>query len=366
MALLRLICACGIAALLGVAATPETEWMSFLRQGQHLLRTGSPVAALPLFEKALAALPPELGDRAAAAVISSECGHALLGLGRFREAVIQYERARAILRESPERTDRLFAAVLGNLGNAERELGRYARAESLLNEAFRLAVQGSGADSDQAVAIEDYLSVFYLDTNRYPEAERILRRRLRSLEGSRDAPAEAFARTLHNLGQVLQSTRRRREAEALYRLALPYWRQTRNEEAAEAATISGLAACAFDRRRFSEARRLLSTALGRLEASGRADHPQAGKILHDLAEVYAAERHWKDSYECASRAVALFEASLGPDHVKLTAALCTQARALRALGRKEEAAVAESRARAAATLPPSGNGAIVRVEDLRR
>jgi tetratricopeptide (TPR) repeat protein len=132
--------------------------------------------------------------------------------GNFEQAEETCQLALAYEPEGPAR-----AMILGNLASAERALGRNAAAEDLANRAIALLEKTEGTATVLLVPGLNTLSAVYIDTQRYDEAEAVLKQAIRL--GSHDAGAH-YATSLHNLGAVYHLRGKLDRAAELYDRAL--------------------------------------------------------------------------------------------------------------------------------------------------
>lgn len=157
--------------------------------GLALNRSGDPVQALLMVERAVAVAPGHPGYRASQ-------GNLLLGARRFAEAEAAFRAGLATVATDPECRHGLAIAL--------RELGRIGEAEQLLRALC--------ADQPGFLPALDNLAALLLETGRATEAEALARRALAL------APDDAAAH--NNLGSALYQQRRAAEAEAPLRQAL--------------------------------------------------------------------------------------------------------------------------------------------------
>ena len=112
------------------------------------------------------------------------------------------------------------AALMDAIGEVERGLGRYDRAEPLLERGLALRSATFGPASPEAAESLEHLGRLKQDRSAYAEAEELLRRALeikRSRLGDRRLET---AKTLNQLGELLVAKGRPTEAEKLHREAL--------------------------------------------------------------------------------------------------------------------------------------------------
>ncbi len=109
-------------------------------------------------------------------------------------------------------------------------------------------------------------------------------------------------------------------------------------ELSAAAHLSNAAGLyAWRRAHYKEAGPLLSRALAILEKTLDPDHPDVGQTLNDLAVLYCDQGHYEEAEPLLKRALAIREKTLGPDHPEIGQTLNNLAILYVDQGRYEEA-----------------------------
>ena len=103
------------------------------------------------------------------------------------------------------------------------------------------------------------------------------------------------------------------------------------------------AKAAFDRGQYAEAEKQLLTALDEAEKFGEQD-PRLAISLNALGMVYDSQGGYAEAEPLYSRALAIAEKALGPEHPTVATALENYAVLLRKTNRKAEVAKMEARA----------------------
>ena len=164
------------------------------------------------------------------------------------------------------------------------------------------------------------------------------------------------AAALHDLGAVLASQGRHAEAESALRRAVGFGEELTASGALPGPTfgawLGNLATVLVTAGRLGDAEKMLRRALDLLESEA-ARGPAYGALLKDLSDVVAARGADEEAEILAGRAVAAFEAALGPTHPMLALALASHADRLRALG---QSLVAEGALRRALELHSAHHG----------
>ena len=101
--------------------------------------------------------------------------------------------------------------------------------------------------------------------------------------------------------------------------------------------LNNLAQLLQDTNRLSDAEPLMRRALAIDEASFGPDHPNVARDLNNLAQLLQATNRLSDAEPLMRRALAIDEASFGPDHPKVAIRLNNLAQLLKATNRLSDA-----------------------------
>ena len=115
-----------------------------------------------------------------------------------------------------------LGALLVNVGRYERQRGRLAEAQAMLEEALQIMEKTLGTDHVRTVAARSALGELYTVQRRYESAEAAYRRVLAALERIMRQTSDR-AGTLASLAVICRARGRFTEAERFYRRALPIW-----------------------------------------------------------------------------------------------------------------------------------------------
>ena len=308
------------------AKSPEGTWGDVREAIENLMLAGEIARAWPLVETYVAALSAKgLADDALALLGRCE-ERGLSGDLLARSLLLRHDLRAAkgdAVDELAADVGRALAAAesdvtkglaVHRLGRLATEQGNLGAAANLLEQAqaYAKAAFGEG-HAEHAAALQDLGAVLASD-GRFEEAEAALRRAVEHGEeltaaGSLTGPT--FGTWLGNLATVLTTRGLLPEAEAMLLRAL--------ELVQEDATRG----------------------------------PAYGALLKDLADVVAARGADEEAEILAGKAVAAFEAALGPTHPMLAMALASHADRLRALG---QSIVAEGVLRRALSLYSEHHG----------
>jgi tetratricopeptide (TPR) repeat protein len=335
--------------------------------------------AVPLYERALKVrqADPETPAlefpklRAKMALLAQDMGDLVNAEKTIREALSMLERRGAI--ESGEGANVLtdFAGILESEAKADA-------AEEPLQRALAIRERLLGPQNPAIAVALSKLGQAYRLENRLAKAEQAYRQAL-AIERTQ-APSPDLSETLNNLGNVLASQRRWKEAEALLREAIATWEKLLGpEHPSVAAGLGNLAALLQSRNRYDEAERLIERArqidekslppghprigldlnsaatlafrrkqyakaedlclasVAILEKALSAAHPQTGLVLANLAEIYRMQKRWAESAQMYKRAVDILVKAWGPDDERLLVSLEHYASVLRMRGEYAEA-----------------------------
>lgn len=287
------------------ARKPEGTWGDVREAIDNLLLAGEIARAWPLVESYVAALSAK-GLGADAIALLDRCEErGLTGDVLARSILLRHdlraatgasiddlasEVGRAL---SVAETDATRGLAVHRLGRLATEQGNVGAAAGLLAQAEGYAASAFGEGHvEHAAALQDLGAVLASD-GRHAEAEEALRRAVdfgEALHAGGALPGPTFGTWLGNLATVLVARGHLPEAEAMLRRALD------------------------------------------LLESEAARGPAYGALLKDLADVVAARGAHEEAEVLAGKAVASFEAALGPAHPMLALALAAHADKLRVLG----------------------------------
>jgi tetratricopeptide (TPR) repeat protein len=173
-----------------------------------------------------------LGDRAAEGEALNNLGGALIGLGRYDEALTRYQDAAAVFGQA--RNPRAEAESSANLAVALTGVGRYDEALTTYQDA--LAILRMTGDQQVAGAALNNLGTALGALQRYDEARAAYQDAVAIFRDTGDRHGLAMA--LGNLGNVLRSLERPADAISNYQEAVGIFRETGDWPREEAALES--------------------------------------------------------------------------------------------------------------------------------
>ena len=240
-------------------------------------------------------------------------GNVLRELARWKECEEQQRHAFAeatVLADS-----NLVAAASNNLALLLHDTNRFAEAEPLLRGALAIHEAAVGDQHFSVATVLNNLALLLHDTNRIVEAEPLARRALAIDEAAYGERHPAVATNLNNLAMLLKATNRLAEAEPLVRRALAIDEAAYGERHPKVAVdLNNLALLLQDTDRLAEAEPLVRRALAIDEAALGEQHPTVAIRLNNLALLLKATNRLEEAEPLLRRALVIDEAALGEQH----------------------------------------------------
>jgi eukaryotic-like serine/threonine-protein kinase len=256
----------------------------------------------------------------------AEVGRALVNLAAVHRRLGRYDDAERLLREAIEQREQTFgpesplaALTRARLGGLLAEhLARYAEAGELFQEALEVQTSVLGIDHPARGEALEGLGLVAERTGDPVRAEAYFREAIRTLESGlgMDHPntvgsREVFAGFLGRSGRL-------DEAEQIFRETVVRRRQTLgSEHPTLAGSLAGFGRILLSLGRHDEAEEAFAEALGIREAVFGGEHALVGLTLVDLAEVYEARGERGERERLLRRALEILEAFHPPDHPEL-------------------------------------------------
>jgi len=200
------------------------------------------------------------------------------------------------------------ATKLNNQALALTEQGRFLDAENL----YRSALAVKSCDDLNRATIATNLAWLYERLDRYPEAEKSLRRALQWRQKSLPPTSIDIAYSLNNLADVYRIEGRDWEARNLMEAAVRILREFHPDAEGVSAIVSNLAVVLSKLQEYDRAQDLLQAALSDSERVHGAMSRDVGIAANNLAQVLRAKKHPEDAAALYARAVHIFE-MLGPE-----------------------------------------------------
>jgi tetratricopeptide (TPR) repeat protein len=242
---------------------------------------------------------------------------------------------------NPPNSDLLPHVVLWSyeLARLYQHSNRFEEAEQLLRQVVEWQAASHGEDGPQTAVALGNLAVLLQHSGALAEAETLMVRALAIDEASFDSNHLRVARSLNNLAQLLIDTNRFAEAEPLMRraLAITEAHYYSNDNPTIAIVLHNLGQLLKATKRMSEAEPLMRRALAIEEASYGSSHPNVARALNNLAMLLQATHRLTEAEPLMRRALAIEEASYGSSHPNVARALNNLAMLLQAANRLPEA-----------------------------
>jgi eukaryotic-like serine/threonine-protein kinase len=274
-----------------------------------------------------------------------------LGLLQFREGA--YEDARrgdelalAIRTRVLGREHPAVALSHNNLGSDLWVLGRHDQAEQHLREAIAILEAVLGPEHPRLAASLDNLGALLAERGELDAARPLIERALEIRERALGPEHPAIADTLINLGNLYHALGQLDRAEALFERAQVIAERGGVDNPTLATCLSNLAGVQLARGQYAAAEQNYARAVVIYEAVLGPDHVKVGMSLANLGEVLRLRGELERAIEHDTRALAIVERALGPEHPQTAYPLEGLGRALLAAG--EPARAIEPLARALA------------------
>ena len=216
------------------------------------------------------------------------------------------------------------------------ELARWDESEEQLRPA--LAEAAALSDSKLVASASNNLAMLLQATNRFEEAEPMMRQALAINEAAFVNQHPKVATNLNNLALLLKGTNRIDEAEPLMRQALAIDEAAFGNQHPEVATdLNNLALLLKDTNRIDEAEPLMRKALAIDEAAFGNQHPNVARNLNNLALLLKDTNRIDEAEPLMRKALAIDEAAFGNQHPNVATDLNNLALLLKDTNRIDEA-----------------------------
>ena len=260
----------------------------------------------------------------------------LMDLARWKECEEQQRRA---LDEATELADaKLVAATSNDLAQLLQRTNRFGEAEPLMRRALEIDAATFGARHPIVARDSNVLATLLLDTNRIEEAEPLLRRALEIDMAAFGEHHPSVAADLSNLATLLLDTNRNEEAEPLMRRALEIDVAAFGEHHSSVATDYGNLATLLQRtNRLEEAEPPMRRALEIDVAAFGEQHPVVARDLNNLATLLLDTNRIEEAEPLMWQALEIGVAAFGEHHPTVAIELNNLASLLQDTNRFEEA-----------------------------
>ena len=257
-------------------------------------------------------------------------------LARWDES--ENQQRKALAEAEMHANEKLVAGASNNLGVLLQATNRFEEAEPLMRRALEIDTASFGEHHPAVARDLNNLGVLLKNTNRFEEAEPLMRRALEIDTASFGEHHPDVAPCLNNLGLLLQATNRFEEAEPLMRRALEINTASFGEHhPAVARDLNNLGVLLKNTNRFEEAEPLMRRALEINTASFGEHHPDVANRLNNLGLLLQATNRFEEAEPLMRRALEIDTASFGEHHPDVATCLNNLGQLLQATNRFEEA-----------------------------
>ena len=320
-----------------IARPPSTLYRlnRFARRNRLAMAAGTIVAATLVIGLSVAAIGLVRARRAEAlarqeAETSRQVANFLTGLFKVSdpsEARGNSVTAREILDRGADRIRADLAAqplvqakLMNTMGGVYREMGLFAQAQPLLEQAIATRrAQVAEDDPDLQANLLD-LARLQQQQGRYAQAESLYRVTIRVRERTRGPSDASLVAPLSALGGMLVIRQRFAEAESLLKRSIALReRRPAPEDAEYARTLRHLASAYLAEGRYADAEPAFKRVIAMNERIGGADSPDVGRALSNLGIVYYQLQRYDEAEQTYLRAEGILSKALGEDHPNVSA-----------------------------------------------
>ena len=233
---------------------------------------------------------------------------------------------------------RVRSEVQNTLGHALMSIGRYRDAARLLEQVRKYLEKTAGPEARETLAASNDLEITYANLGQLDEAVALgeqtleLSRKIHGLNGAASLAAMGtLAEVYHMAGQL-------QKALALHEQALELARRIYGPEHPETLTsINNVAIALEEVGRHGEARELLEPALRSRRRILGQEHPNTLLAMNNLAGIYRDSGQLDKALALHGEAIPLMRKVLGPEHPDTILALGSQANTYAATGENDKA-----------------------------
>jgi tetratricopeptide (TPR) repeat protein/tRNA A-37 threonylcarbamoyl transferase component Bud32 len=299
----------------------ERALSSFLHTEMILLGDqGEPGRAEQVGRRSLELRERALGpDHPDTALTVGVLGVVLLQAGRYAEAEPLLERALAIQEQRYPEDHPVVASCLSNLATSLEKLGRTSEAEVMFRRALAAKERRLGPDHPEVAFVLCNLGVLLGAEGRHDEAERAYARALEIVEKALGPDHPMSGMLLANLAEATFVGGRPLVARELYERSYSIVSKGFGlDHPSVAEALQGMAAVDSELGDGDPEGKLLRAAAIREKAQG-AEHPDLGKTLARLGELYISTGRAAEARPVLRRALTILEGAFGPDNAEVRA-----------------------------------------------
>lgn len=265
-------------------------------------------------------------------------GSAIGAQYRYNDALVFYDRAESLLRETDKSEAESLVELLHRRGVALTRTDRFPDAQRAFERAIALGTRLYGADSPELIDSLEDLGNLFDDMGRDQEAEELFLRATRIARAAHGNDSLDLANVHMDLASLYHDQGRHREAESLIKQALAIREaQLGGDDVAVGQSLNNLASIYSDEGRYAEAEQLLKkgNAIDLKYYGPR--HPEYAKGIGNLASLYADQGRYAEAEPLMRQSLAIFEQTIGPNTAIVAQALSHLAGLLADQGRDKEA-----------------------------
>ncbi|MGH7671003.1 MAG: tetratricopeptide repeat protein [Gemmatimonadaceae bacterium] len=300
---------------------------------------GNTVTAREILDRGAEQIRTGLADQPLVqAQMLSTMGTVYRELGLYAEAQPLLEEALATRRRELPADDSLVQASLLELARLAQRQGRFAAAESLYKETLKSRERTVGPASPALAPVLSGLGGMYVTRGRYAEAESLLTRAVALRTAAGGADDAEFAGLLRNLASAELASGQYAKSEPVFRRALAMYEHVSGEDSPEVGrTLSNLGIVYYELNRYDEAEQYYLRAEANLTKSLGPDHPNIASININLGEIDWRGGRYADAESRLLRALGILHKTVQPNHPSIGTADYDLGNVLRDSGRPKEA-----------------------------
>ena len=236
-------------------------------------------------------------------------------LGEYAKAEPLYEQALEIYRQVSGEKHPNFAATLGNLASLHQSQGNFAKAEPLSRKALEIYRQALGEKHPEFATSLNNLAALYRAHGDYAKAEPLYQQALEIRGQVLGEKHPEFATSLNNLAILYQSQGDYTKAEPLLKRALEITRQALGDQHPDfAVRLNNLAFFFQSQGAYEKAEPLYKQALDIKRQVLGEKHADVATSLNNLALLYQVQREYAKAEPLHKQALAIYGQVLGEKH----------------------------------------------------
>ncbi|MBI3450208.1 MAG: tetratricopeptide repeat protein [Acidobacteria bacterium] len=242
-------------------------------------------------------------------------GRTYFDLGELAPAKTQFEKALAILKGEKGERDAATLRAASRLGTTMYQLGDLKGAEASLTATARAQTEIFGADDPDALRTQSDLSMVLVYGSKLDEAEKLVKRILPGLKKAFGPSGQTTREAMNNLAQAYTDASRLPEAEALYKEILEATLSDLGPEHPGTLEIQiNLGWLYRHEERLREADAMTAGALATMRRVLGNEHPMTQIGVNNLAVIYKAEKKYKEAEPLYIENVESGKRTLGAQH----------------------------------------------------